>query len=169
MRALAPLVLALLTLPAIASPVQAYHQAPDGITARITPQNALGEAVVFSSFDGSVAVAVEVWRDTGSGWGRAVLGNTLRGCWFDAAAAGEVCPLSIRFTSSATGAVVVQVPPGAVPRNTPIDLFVTFSGLGGDTVPTSHHNVAKNVAIASGHFDLAEQLDFHLPTRIVVL
>lgn len=166
MRTTSALVLlTLMTVPLATPLAAAYHQPADRVTAIVELPSAVAGLLVDA--EGATPVSVRIFRNLG-GWQQVALGSTLRGCWFDAAAQGEVCPLSIGFRSSASGATTVTIPAGSLPVGSPVDLFVTFSDLGGATsTPTSHYNPVRNALLGQRQFALAEELDYHGATRIV--
>jgi hypothetical protein len=138
----------------------------DNITARIIPINGIGDELVYPSPEDLYIFQVEIYQNVSGVWQRVSIDATLRAFTFDPLL-GEQDRVSVPFHSDTNGGVVVTFPRsaihpgGLVDPPTPFDLFVTFSQLGGSPVPTSHHSTLKNLLITTGHFDEADQLDYH--------
>ncbi len=155
---LSGLLVTFLVLSAPAS--HAVDQPPDGYTAWITFPGSFGD-VVIAPASGGYEAQVQIFSNASGSWQPIVMQATFR-VWEDTATGG-VDRVSIPFTSSASGPVSVAFPDVFGPAT--LDVFVTFSALGGDPVPTSHHHLAKNLAIAQGDFGTADSLDHH-STRV---
>lgn len=143
----------------------ALHKRSDGITALITFEGD-SDLVLVGDGSGFYNVSVSIFQKGTGGWDQIALGATLR-VFEDVAPLSAVDRVSIGFTSSATEPVTISIPASAVGDGS-LDIFVTFSQLGGDPTPTSHHHVAKNVAIQNGQYNLADQFDHH-NTRVYAL
>jgi hypothetical protein len=179
--------LALLTLGFAGTPAASDHgvHAPDGVTAFISPASGLATHVFTPDAAGNYNVFVRVFQKVDGTWTQVSLQSTLRVfTWgeVEASATPSVDPaapsagvsasasaktgwidrVSVPFTSRASGDVLVTFPKSALGSDPAgFDLFVTFSELGGSPVPTSHHNVLKNVLINQKRYDDADALDYH--------
>ena len=143
--------------------VGAHHDLhlPDGLTARMIPANSYAYQVFTPDPDGVYRIKVTTYAKDAGVWAQSSVGATLRVFVWDVVAAEWVDVLSQPFTSSASAAVTVSFPASVIPDPAGFDMFVTFSSLGGDPVPTSHHGSAKNYAINRGLYDVADALDYH--------
>lgn len=154
--ALTALLIALAPGPASALPPTA-----DGITAKIVGGQA--GAVFQADLQGNYQFQVTIYEKQGAVWAQVAMAATLRAFVFDAATQVDEDRVSIPFTSKALGPTTVKVPKALIGQNF-ADVFVTFSELGGDPVPTSHYNLARNRVIDAAQFDAADLLD-HTSTQ----
>jgi archaellum component FlaG (FlaF/FlaG flagellin family) len=178
--------LALVALPAIVPSVSSdgLDHGPDGVTSRIATGNGIANTIWRPDANGDYVAFVTLYSNASGAWQITAMNATLRVFvggdatvepnvdLVDVSAdpvvsvsAGWVDRVSIPFRSSAGGLVAVKFPAsaihGAIPGPRLIDVFVTFSSLGGDPVPTSHFNVVRNVLIDRNQLDAADGLDYN--------
>lgn len=162
--------LATLTLlTATATPSAALDQDPDGITASITFDGSLQDLVLVADDNGDYTATVSIFQENDDEWEQIQLWATLR--VFEDGLFEGIDRVSIPFQSSADEPVSITFS-GDEFTGGALDVFVTFSELGVNpdtgTVPTSHHHLAKNLAIEQGDFGLADGFDHH-NTRLIGL
>jgi len=144
---------------------------PDGVTAKI--QNGWGPTHLTWQPDasGNYVARVSLYSNASGAWQAVSVNATLR-----VFVAGDITDptnpvldwsdrVSIPFTTKAGSTTSIPFPASAIhsdfagPRL--LDVFVTFSELGGDPVPTSHFNLVRNTLIDRGSFDLADLVDYY--------
>lgn len=161
-------VLATATAPAFAldpPPLPGVRAEADGLTARISFLASASDLVLERVPGGDFVVAVSLFKDGPQGWKQVSTVATLRVFAYDPATQTDVDVVSRPFRSHASKPMPVTIPGDAIATGQAIDVFVTFSNEPGPRVPTSHHSVAKNAAIAQGDFDTADVLDYHHVVR----
>lgn len=150
---------------ASAMPVMAENEEDPVVTALITFPGSAGDLVLTADDGGNYTASVALYQLLDGEWEQIELRATLR-VFADDHAGSPQDLLSIGFDSAADEATNVTIP-GDLPL-LPLDVFVTFSGLGQSsdgTVPTSHHHIVKNVLIDLGQYDQAT--DFNGPSHRV--
>lgn len=165
---LAVALLALVAVPSLSLPASSDHlpvgDAPDGVTAKIQSQYGYAHEVWRTSPTGQYDALVTIYTNGTSGWQRTAMNATLRVFVADAETQSWVDTVSIPFRSNVNGLTHVvfdaSLVHGGQPGPRMVDIFVTFSELGGDPVPTSHLNIVRNSLIDRGQFALADEMDY---------